>query len=72
MIIIMPPPPQKYDATAWSSILDFIKRSMIPVVSRTEAVDRVLLRSPDGTTYALTVSNTGTLTTTVENGNTPS
>jgi len=72
MIIIMPPTPQKYDASAWSSILDFIKRSMIPVVSRTEAVDRVLLRAPDGTTYALTVDNSGTLTTTVENGNTPS
>jgi|DEB19_MinimDraft_3_1074340.scaffolds.fasta_scaffold02016_2 hypothetical protein len=72
MIIIMPPPPQKYDASAWSSILDFIKRSMIPVISRTEAVDRVLLRAPDGTTYALTVDNSGTISTAVENGNTPS
>lgn len=68
MIISMPPAPKEYDRTAWNNVLDFIKRSMIPVVSRNEAVDRLLLRAPDGTTYAVTVDNAGALSTAVEDG----
>lgn len=68
MIIIMPPAPDNYGRTAWNNILDFIKRSMIPVVSKNEATERILLRSPDGSIYSVTVGNTGTLTTTLEDG----
>lgn len=68
MIVSMPPAPQKYGQTEWNNILDFIKRSMIPIVTRTEAVDRILLRSPDGTTYAVTVDNSGTISAVVEDG----
>jgi hypothetical protein len=68
MIIVMPPPPEGYSASAWRNILDFIKRSMIPVVSQNEAVSRILLRAPDGTIYAVTVDNSGTLTTAIEDG----
>lgn len=68
MIIIMPPPPEQYNASAWRNVLDFIKRSMIPVVSYNEATPRVLLSAPNGSTYSLTVDNSGNLTTTLEDG----
>lgn len=68
MIIIMPPPPDAYNASAWRNVLDFIKRSMIPVVSYNEAAPRILLRSPNGTTYAVTVDDSGTISTAVEDG----
>lgn len=68
MIIVMPPPPEGYNASSWRNILDFIKRSMIPVVSQNEAVNRILLQSPNGTTYSVTVSNSGTLITAIEDG----
>lgn len=70
MIIIMPPPPETYSASAWRNLLDFIKRSMIPVVSQNEATPRVLLRAPDGSTYSLTVDNSGNLSTALEDGKT--
>lgn len=68
MIIVMPPPPEGYSASSWRNILDFIKRSMIPVVSQNEAVSRILLQAPNGTTYSVTVSNSGTLITAIEDG----
>ena len=68
MIIVMPPPPEGYSVSSWRNILDFIKRSMIPVVSQNEAVSRILLRAPNGTTYSVTVDNSGTLTTAIEDG----
>lgn len=68
MIIIMPPPPPQYDASAWRSVLDFIKRSMIPVVSQNESADRLLLRAPDGSTYSVQVDNSGNLITALEDG----
>ena len=51
-------------------ILDTIRRAFIPVVSVNEAVERVLLRSPGGTVYAVTVNDAGTLSTAVIDGNT--
>jgi hypothetical protein len=51
-------------------ILDTLRRALIPAVSRNEATDRVLLQSPNGTTYAVTVSDAGTLSTAVVDGNT--
>jgi len=68
MIIVMPPPPEGYDVSSWRSILDFIKRSMIPVVSQNETANRILLRAPNGTTYSVTVDNSGTLITAIEDG----
>lgn len=51
-------------------ILDTIRRALIPAISQDEAAPRVLLRSPNGTVYSVTVSNTGTLSTAVIDGNT--
>lgn len=68
MIIIMPPAPKAYKETSLNSILDYIKRALIPVVSRTEATDRILMRSPSGTTYSVSVNDSGTLITAIEDG----
>jgi hypothetical protein len=51
-------------------ILDTIKRAFIPVVSVNEAVERVLLRSPNGTVYSVTVDDAGVISTAVIDGNT--
>lgn len=64
----MPQPPNSYDTSAWSGILDFLKRSMLPVVSKDEATTRILLLSPNRTVYALTVDDAGNLITTLEDG----
>lgn len=49
-------------------ILDTIRRAFINVVSTDQAVNRLLLRSPNGTVYEVTVSDTGSLTTAVNDG----
>jgi hypothetical protein len=40
------------------------------VVSKDESTDRVILRSPNGTNYAITTSDAGVLTTTAISGKT--
>jgi hypothetical protein len=51
-------------------ILDTIRRALIPAVSVNEAVERVLLRSPNGTVYSVTVDDAGVISTAVIDGNT--
>lgn len=60
MKIVLPPP-----STSLSIVLDSIKRGLIPAISQNEATARVLLLSPNGTVYSLTVKNDGTLLTEV-------
>ena len=60
MNIVLPPP-----SSSMGVILDTIRRALIPAVSQDEAAARVLLRSPNGTVYAVTVSDAGVLSTTV-------
>lgn len=57
--------------TPIAQILDSIRRIFIPVVSINEAVPRILLLAPDGTTYALKVDNAGALSTEKIDGKTP-
>lgn len=49
-------------------ILDTIRRAFIPAISQDEAAARVLLRSPNGTVYSVTVDDAGTLSTAVTDG----
>jgi hypothetical protein len=63
MNVIMPPP-----NAGMPAILDAIRRAFIPVVAKHEAVDHILLLSPNGTTYSVTVSNAGVLSTAVVDG----
>jgi hypothetical protein len=51
-------------------ILDTIRRALIPAISQDEAAARVLLRSPNGTVYSVTVDDAGTLSTAVIDGKT--
>lgn len=56
--------------SSMTTILDTIRRALIPAVSVNEAVERVLLRSPNGTVYSVSVNDAGTLSTAVIDGNT--
>jgi hypothetical protein len=70
MQINLPPAPFGYVQQSWALILDTIRKSFVGVVSQNEAAYRILLRSPNGTVYEVTVSDTGTLQTAVNDGKT--
>ena len=70
MNIIIPPPPTSYNQSAITQAFDAIKRAFIPAVSKDEAVSRILLQSPNGTVYSVTIADDGTLTTTANSGKT--
>ena len=64
MRVFIPDPPLTYDKGVFNTILDTVKRALIPVISADEATAGVLLQSPDGSVYKLTVDNAGNLVTT--------
>lgn len=64
MKLFIPNPPSRYEQGTFNTILDTIKKSMIPAVSIEEAAGGILLQSPNGSVYKLTVDDTGTLVTT--------
>lgn len=64
MKIFIPNPPPTYEQGVFNTILDTVKRSLIPAISSDEAADGVLLQSPNGSVYKLTVDNSGILVTT--------
>ncbi|CAB4124553.1 hypothetical protein UFOVP62_11 [uncultured Caudovirales phage] len=68
MNVNFPSPPSTYSQTTIISLLDTIRRAFLNVVSTDAAVSRVLLQAPNGTVYEVAVSNTGTLTTSVNDG----
>ncbi len=49
-------------------VIEAMRRAFLPVVSKDEAVGRIILQSPNGKAWAVTVSDTGTLVTTVMDG----
>jgi hypothetical protein len=65
MRIVLPPP-----STPMGTILDTIRRALIPAISQDEAAARLLLTSPNGTIYSVTVDDAGVLTTAVNDGKT--
>lgn len=60
MKVVLPNP-----SSPMGVILDTIRRALIPALSQDEAAPRVLLRSPNGTVYSVTVADDGTLSTAV-------
>jgi hypothetical protein len=68
MIFIGPTPPAGPLQPFLQQFVDTIRRAMIPVVSKDEAAARILLQSPNGSVYSITVSNTGTVTATLNDG----
>ncbi len=63
-MLYFPTPPRDYDPAFFTRVLEAIKTALRGVVPKEEAVERVLLQAPDGSVWKVTVSNTGTLTTT--------
>jgi hypothetical protein len=66
--MITPPfplPPPQYDTGFLARVMETIRVSFMGTIGKTEAVESVLLQAPDGSVWKVTVSNAGTLTTTV-------
>lgn len=70
MLLSLPPPPPGPMGTYLGRLLDTIRKALIPVVSQNEAAARVILRSPNGTSYNVTVDDAGTLQVAVNDGKT--
>jgi len=64
MIIRFPVVPDRWSSAWGNQLLQTLQRSFSGAVSKDEETPRIVLRSPNGTLYDLTVSDTGTLTTT--------
>lgn len=67
MLIRFPQIPGRIDVRFLSIVLDTIRDSVRQVNSRIHAQDRMLLRSPNGTVYAVTVDDSGNIQTVVPN-----
>jgi hypothetical protein len=70
MNIQFPIPPGNITQAFIIQVLDTLRKAFIPVVSKNESVSRILLSSPNGTVYEVTVSDTGVVTTAVNSGKT--
>jgi len=70
VIVNLPPPPVTYTPGGMSPLFDAIRRAFSAAVSRNEAVNRLMLQSPDGKTWQVTVDNTGTLVVAANDGKT--
>lgn len=64
MRLNIPPAPPAYDASYMNRAFSRIDTVASFSVSRIEAVDGILLQSPDGSVYKVTVDNSGNLVTT--------
>jgi len=63
-----PTPQPDYTPAFMVQVIEAMRRAFLPVVSKDEAVGRIILQSPNGKAWAVTVSDTGTLVTTVMDG----
>ena len=68
MIFSPPPPPPGPLSIYLTSLVEVIRRSFAPLISKDEAAPRVMLLSPSGKVYNLTVKDDGTLQTAVNDG----
>jgi hypothetical protein len=58
------PVPTTYQPAYVTRLVEAMRASLQPGVSTQEAAESILLQAPDGSVWKVTVSNTGTLTTT--------
>ena len=70
MNIQFPIPPGNITQVFLIQVLDTLRKAFIPVVSKDQSVNRILLSSPNGTVYEVTVSDTGVVTTALNSGKT--
>jgi len=67
-LINNPIPPVQYDQAWFSLFLSQLRQALGYSVKTNEAAGRVILRSPDGQAWAVTIDNSGALQTTVMDG----
>lgn len=67
-MISNPVPPNEYNQAWFSLFLSQLRQTLNYCIKSNEQTGRVILRSPDGQSWAVTVDNSGTLTTTVMDG----
>lgn len=60
----LPPPPNEYDASYFNRSFAALDNFVSIAVTRSEAVESILLLSPGGLVYKVTVTDDGALTTT--------
>lgn len=66
---VAPPPPPSGPWSAFlTGLVEALQRALRPLVSRDEAVDRIILLSPNGTAYNLNVDDDGVLVVTANDG----
>jgi len=70
MNIQFPVPPAEITQAYMIQVLDIIRKAFVSLVSKDQSVSRVLLESPNGTVYEITVSDLGVVTTAVNSGKT--
>lgn len=70
MNVQFPIPPGSITQAFIIQVLDIVRKAFVPVVSKNEASPRILLSSPNGTVYEITVSDTGVVQTALNSGKT--
>lgn len=60
----LPPAPDRYDAAYFTRAFSAIDQVVEQAVMKIQAVESVLLQSPNGSVYKVTVNNAGNLVTT--------
>lgn len=70
MNVQFPVPPGVITQDYIIKILDTLRTAFSPVVSKNQAVSRILLIAPNGSTYEVTVDDSGNLTTALNDGKT--
>lgn len=60
----LPSPPERYEASYFSRTLNALNRAISGAISKDTAAGSLLLQSPNGSVYKLTVDDSGNLTTT--------
>lgn len=61
MIVNFQSPSEKYDRSFFTGFLSYLKQRLTFAVSTEEAAPRVILLSPDGKSWNVTVDNAGAL-----------
>jgi hypothetical protein len=64
-----PPAPSQYSSRYFTDLIENIRRALLPGISKDTAAPRLLLQSPNGKVYEVKVSDTGVLSTVVNDGN---
>lgn len=63
-----PPAPHSYSSRFMQDFIEAVRSAFMPLVSKDEAVGRILLISPNGTVYEVKVADDGTLSTVANDG----